>query len=68
MDVQGTVKKVDAKIESCTQHDVELSVHQFYVVSEAEPQLPLQIEDASRAATEDSTLAVVNLDTRLDNR
>jgi nondiscriminating aspartyl-tRNA synthetase len=68
VDVQGTVKTVDNKVESCSQQDVELEIQQFFVVSEAEPQLPLQIEDASRAATEDTSLAVVNLDTRLNNR
>lgn len=32
----------------CTQTDVELVVSQIWVVSSAVPQLPLQIEDASR--------------------
>uniref|UniRef100_A0A0N5AGL1 Aspartate--tRNA ligase, cytoplasmic n=1 Tax=Syphacia muris TaxID=451379 RepID=A0A0N5AGL1_9BILA len=68
VDVCGEVKKVESPIESCTQKDVELHVTKFFVVSAAEPRLPLQIEDASRAQEEDSGLSVVNLDTRLDNR
>jgi len=64
------VKKVDEKIESCTQQDVELHVTQVWVVSASDPQLPLQIEDAARKVTEEDegTFARVNQDTRLDNR
>ncbi len=43
----------------------------MWVVSASEPQLPLQLEDASRpvtAAEEASGLATVGQDTRLDNR
>ncbi|VDK55200.1 unnamed protein product [Anisakis simplex] len=68
IDVLGTVRKVDQEITSCTQKDVELHVLQVHVVSTAEPVLPLQIEDASRAKDDESGLSVVNLDTRLDNR
>lgn len=67
IDVEGTVKKVDTKIESCSQQDVELHVSQIWTVSAATPRLPLLIEDASRPASEEE-LAKVNLDTRLDNR
>lgn len=58
------------QIESCTQKNVELHIEQLFVVSEAKSQLPLQIEDASRPATEDenSLNIKVNQDTRLDNR
>ena len=46
---------------------------QIFVVSKAAPQLPLQIEDASRPELEDNQedddkRARVNQDTRLDNR
>jgi nondiscriminating aspartyl-tRNA synthetase len=68
VDVAGIIKKPHEKIASCTQQDVELHLQQFFIVSAAEPRLPLQIEDASRAADESSELSVVNLDTRLDNR
>lgn len=71
VDVQGYVRKVDGKVESCTQQDVELHIVQIFVVSKSSPQLPLQIEDASRPETEGDTddgRARVNQDTRLDNR
>ncbi|XP_048779800.2 aspartate--tRNA ligase, cytoplasmic-like [Ostrea edulis] len=67
VDVEGFVRKVDQRVESCTQQDVELHCHQVWTVSSAEPQLPLLIEDASRAET-DTSLAKVNQDTRLDHR
>lgn len=70
IDVQGTVKKSPQKIDGCTQHDVEIWVEKLYVVSSAEPRLPLQIEDASRplADEDEEGRAKVNQDTRLDNR
>jgi len=70
VDVEAVVKKVDEKIESCSQQDVELYVKQVWVVSASDPQLPLQIEDAARKLTEEEegTFARVNQDTRLDNR
>merc|ERR1719320_587759 len=70
IDVEAVVKKVDEKIESCTQQDVELHVKQVWVVSASDPQLPLQIEDAARKLTEEDegNFARVNQDTRLDNR
>ncbi|BFZ22625.1 hypothetical protein BsWGS_25664 [Bradybaena similaris] len=67
IDVEGTVQTVGQKIQSCSQQDVELHIQQIWVVSAAEPRLPLLIEDASRPETEDG-LATVNQDTRLDNR
>lgn len=64
---------MEQEITSCTQKKVEVHITQLFVVSTAEPRLPLQIEDAARIkeegkSTEDSCLSVVNLDTRLDNR
>lgn len=48
---------VNTKIESCTEQSLELSVLEIYLVSAAKPQLPLQIEDASRPEKSDvSTL------------
>uniref|UniRef100_A0A6I8S7R5 Aspartate--tRNA ligase, cytoplasmic n=1 Tax=Xenopus tropicalis TaxID=8364 RepID=A0A6I8S7R5_XENTR len=52
VDVEGVVRKVDQKIESCTQQDVELHIERIYVISAAEPRLPLQLEDAVRPETE----------------
>jgi len=67
IDVKGVVVKTDMIIESCTQQDAEIHVEQVFVVNAATPRLPLLIEDASRR--DDGTeLAVVNQDTRLDNR
>uniref|UniRef100_A0A7E4UTF2 Aspartate--tRNA ligase, cytoplasmic n=1 Tax=Panagrellus redivivus TaxID=6233 RepID=A0A7E4UTF2_PANRE len=68
IDVYGLVKKVDQKIASCSQQDIEVAVQQVFVVSAAAQRLPLQIEDASRSADDSSDLVSVNLDTRLDNR
>jgi len=70
VDVQAEIVKVSEKIESCTQQDIELHVHQVWVVSSSDPQLPLQIEDAGRKITDDEegNFARVNQDTRLDNR
>ena len=48
VDVKGTVKRAYVEVASCSQSDVELHVNQFWVVSRAEPRLPLLIEDASR--------------------
>ncbi|XP_006006252.1 aspartate--tRNA ligase, cytoplasmic [Latimeria chalumnae] len=70
VDVEGIVRKVDQKIESCSQQDVELHVEKIYVVSSAEARLPLQLDDAVRPETEgdEEGRATVNQDTRLDNR
>ncbi|XP_060596311.1 aspartate--tRNA ligase, cytoplasmic-like [Ruditapes philippinarum] len=67
IDVEGYVKTVTQKVESCTQQDVELHADQVWVVSGSEPRLPLLVEDASRPDSEDG-LAIVHQDTRLDNR
>ena len=68
VDVYATVKKAPSKIESCTQHDVEMEVKKCFVTSAAVPQLPLQIEDASRRVTaeeeKDGLSITVNQDTR----
>ncbi|XP_070536706.1 aspartate--tRNA ligase, cytoplasmic-like [Ptychodera flava] len=68
VDVEGVV--MEAKVESCTQKDVELHVHRIYVISSSEPQLPLQLDDAVRPITEEDEEAgpTVKQDTRLDHR
>ena len=70
VDVVAVVRRVDPKIASCTIQDLELSILKFYVVSQAEPRLPFQLEDAMRPDSEadETNLATVNLDTRLDSR
>lgn len=70
IDVEGWVRKAPTRIESCTQHDVELHATQVFVVSSAEPRLPLLIEDAMRpeAEGEEASMAVAKQDTKLDHR
>lgn len=70
IDVEGWLRKSPTKIESCTQHDVELHVTQLFVISASEARLPLLIEDAMRPESDekDATLAQVGQDTKLDNR
>ncbi|XP_070175500.1 aspartate--tRNA ligase, cytoplasmic-like isoform X2 [Littorina saxatilis] len=68
IDVEGFVRKVGQKIESCSQQDVELHAEQVFVVSASAQRLPLQIEDASRPETGGEDLATVSQDTRLENR
>lgn len=70
VDVEANVSLVQGGVAGCTQGDVELLASEIWVVSIAAPQLPLQIEDASRPEkTEDDGLNIrVNQDTRLDNR
>ena len=53
MDVEGFVRGVPQKIEAASQQDVELHVTQLWVVSAAEPRLPLLIEDASRPVADE---------------
>lgn len=48
VDIHANIVKVDQKIESCTEQDLELHGFEIFVVSQAKAQLPLQIEDASR--------------------
>uniref|UniRef100_A0A7N8XDJ1 Aspartate--tRNA ligase, cytoplasmic n=1 Tax=Mastacembelus armatus TaxID=205130 RepID=A0A7N8XDJ1_9TELE len=70
VDVEAFVKKVEQKIESCSQQDVELHIERIFVISQAEPRLPLQLEDAVRpdGEGEEEGRATVNQDTKLDNR
>lgn len=48
VDVKAKVSVVDNGVAGCTQRDVELVAAEIWVVSVSAPQLPLQIEDASR--------------------
>ncbi|CAF1120821.1 unnamed protein product [Adineta ricciae] len=72
IDVEGEVSLAPTPIESCTQKNVELQVKKVFVVSAAEPRLPLLVEDAMRPdepTTADGQAGPhVNQDTRLDNR
>ncbi|XP_075988341.1 aspartyl-tRNA synthetase [Anticarsia gemmatalis] len=71
IDVHAHIVKTASPIESCSTRDVELLASEVWLVSAARPQLPLQIEDASRPEKNDDPEALrirVNQDTRLDNR
>ncbi|KAK9871593.1 hypothetical protein WA026_012973 [Henosepilachna vigintioctopunctata] len=71
VDIEGTVASVPSEIAGCTQSDVELIASQLWVVSSSDPQLPLQIDDASRPEKPEDTEGLnirVKQDTRLDNR
>ncbi|XP_055605968.1 aspartate--tRNA ligase, cytoplasmic [Uranotaenia lowii] len=71
VDIKAKVIPVPTRIESCTEQNLELHVLEFYLVSSAKAQLPLQIEDAARPEKSDDPEALqirVNQDTRLDNR
>ena len=48
VDIEGVLKCPDITIEGCSQQDVEIHVQQVWVVSAAEPRLPLLIDDATR--------------------
>ncbi|XP_066151010.1 aspartate--tRNA ligase, cytoplasmic [Euwallacea fornicatus] len=71
IDVEATVVEVPSGVAGCSQSQVELVASQIWIVSASFPQLPLQIEDASRPekpGEQDSLNIRVNQDTRLDNR
>uniref|UniRef100_A0A914LPZ7 Aspartate--tRNA ligase, cytoplasmic n=1 Tax=Meloidogyne incognita TaxID=6306 RepID=A0A914LPZ7_MELIC len=70
VDVFGQITKTPSPVSSCTQSDVEIKIQKLFIVSASEPRLPLQMEDATRPDIGEETggLAVVKLDTRLDNR
>lgn len=52
VDVKALVVKTPEKVESCTVQSIELNAVEFFCVSEAEPRLPFELEDASRPDTE----------------
>ncbi|BFZ64666.1 aspartate--tRNA ligase dps1 [Saitoella coloradoensis] len=68
--VHGIVKKTAETIKSTSVQDAEVHVSKIYVMSEAAPQLPFQLEDAQRSdeAADELGLPKVGLDTRLNNR
>ena len=71
VDIYGELTVPKEPIASCTASGVELQVTKLYCVSRARPELPLQIEDASRsdaALAADPELPRVNQDVRLNHR
>lgn len=53
IDMHAKIVTVSSKIESCTEQNLELAALEIYLISPAKPQLPLQIEDASRPEKND---------------
>mmetsp|Transcript_31894 Transcript_31894/g.83407 ORF Transcript_31894/g.83407 Transcript_31894/m.83407 type:complete len:570 (+) Transcript_31894:113-1822(+) len=71
VDVYGEITVPAEAIASCSQSGVELQVQRLFCVSRSVPELPLQLEDASRSDTAlaaDPELPRVNQDVRLNNR
>lgn len=71
VDVMGEVTVPAEPIASCTASGIEVQVKKIFCVSRASPELPLQLEDASRSDTalaEDPELPRVNQDVRLNHR
>ncbi|PUU82735.1 hypothetical protein B9Z19DRAFT_1105647 [Tuber borchii] len=67
--VHGKITKAPEEVKSASLSDVEVQITKFFVISEAEPILPIQFDDASRSLQEvEAGLATVSLPTRLDNR
>ncbi len=56
IDIHVRPVTVAAKIEFCTEQNLELIILEIFLVSAAKPQLPLQIEDASRPEHNDVNL------------
>ncbi|KAK9867718.1 hypothetical protein WJX84_001068 [Apatococcus fuscideae] len=75
VEVEAIVRKVDTKVEACTQSEVELKVTGIHCLSRAGP-LPFTPADAARSQAEldastgpdGEKLVGVAQDTRLDNR
>ncbi|KAJ4776407.1 hypothetical protein LUZ62_015092 [Rhynchospora pubera] len=74
VDVEGVISVPDKPITGATQQ-VEIQVRKLYCISRAAPNLPINIEDASRSETEfkkaeesGEQLVRVGQDTRLNNR
>lgn len=78
--VHGLVQKSPEPISSASISDLEIHITQIHVIAAAEPQLPIQLEDASRpeltagtgkeheGQVDESGRPVVSLKARLDNR
>ena len=71
VDVLGELTVPAEPIASCTASGIELQVKKLFCVSRSVPELPLQLEDASRSDTDlanDPELPRVNQDVRLNHR
>ena len=71
VDILGELTVPEQPIASCTASGIELQVKKLFCVSRSAPELPLQLEDASRSDVDlaaDPELPRVNQDVRLNNR
>lgn len=79
VDIFGEITKAPQPITSASQSDIEITVHKIYVVSASVPELPFQLEDASKpepahagsglaVSGEEDTVIRVGQDLRLNNR
>jgi len=73
IDVRGEIREAD--VTSCSQGNVELAIREVRLVSASLPQLPFELEDASRSEEEvtaseetDKPFARIGQELRLNNR
>ncbi|KAK5164199.1 uncharacterized protein LTR77_009893 [Saxophila tyrrhenica] len=73
--VHALVEKPKEAVKSTTIQHLEVHVKQLFVIAKAEPQLPMQVEDAERPLpgegeeqVENEGRPIVTLNTRLNNR
>jgi aspartyl-tRNA synthetase len=69
IDIEGTIVRSEAPVQSATEKSIELQVNEIHVVSRAQD-LPFIVDDAGRNETEalNSGLPLVNQDTALNFR
>jgi aspartyl-tRNA synthetase len=80
IDIFGEITKAPTPITSATQSDIEVTIQKIYVISASVPELPFQLEDASKTELihagsglevqhgEVDTVIRVGQDLRLNNR
>lgn len=78
VDITGLVKEPKEPVKSATISNREIHITKIWVIAKAEPQLPIQIDDAERPlpaeglgneqGTSEDGRPLVGLNTRLDNR
>lgn len=75
--VHALVKKPKDPVKSCTIENLEVHIKKIFIISRADSQLPLQVEDAERPlplegqeaqTEEEGGRPIVGLSTRLNNR
>jgi aspartyl-tRNA synthetase len=66
--VNALITKPKEPVKSCTIQNLEAHIKRIYVKGRAANQIPMQVEDVERTASEEAEGPVVTLDTRLNNR